>query len=122
MAILKSKTVNHRTGDYWKILSASFYAEYNETYVEIHLFDSKEFRENINGKLRDFSIHKEIITFAGGDFTMADLYSKIKESKMSERIEAIEEVEATEDTPEIIGVEAVEPVELNWFADTEDSI
>jgi len=103
MALLLSKTVNGRVGEYWKILGATTDISESKTLVRIYLFDTKAFRDNIEDKdLIKSALKHKSIWVDGIDLTREDMYTKLTESKMSE---------PTDET---------EAKELNWFADAED--
>lgn len=83
MAIQKSSNFKGVAADYWKIIVSNYDAINLKSYVVMGLYLSQATREsNVENYLTtvDFS-------FNGSAMTLAETYTKIKESKMENEIE-----------------------------------
>lgn len=80
MALQLKHEINHRTGDYWKILRTTTDVSNNNTMVDIALYDSKEYREKLDSnELIQSKLTIQRICISGVDYTREQLYTKIKQ-------------------------------------------
>ena len=81
MALKQEVEINFRKADYWKIMSAQSMFQRNKTSINIFLFDSEEYRQKLDGNLRQFAVDSKNVIIEGTGYTIEELYVKIKEDE-----------------------------------------
>lgn len=111
MALIKEKDYKGIKCEYWIVLKYDWEKLTNKTHVTLWLYQSRKARnENLDNYVR-----VDWVTLDGGDYTVNQIYAKLKESK-KEIIEVPVITEWGEAWTPII-----EEREKNWFADSIDA-
>ena len=109
MALIKEKDYKGITCDYWIVLKYDWEKITDKTHVVLWLYQSKKAR---NANLDNY-VRVDWVTLDGGDYTVKQIYAKLRESQ-KETIE-VQVAENGETWTPII-----EEREKNWFADSID--
>ncbi len=109
MALIKEKNYKGINCNYWIVLKYDWEKITDKTHIVLWLYQSKKARnENIENYVR-----VDWITLDGGDYTVQQIYAKLKESKKE-----------TIEIPVIENGEVWKPIiqerENNWFTDSID--
>ena len=113
MALKKVKQIKWINAEYWKIYRNDQSMADNNTCVRLGLYTNKDTRDL---DVMNF-LELQAYTFDGVDYSRADLYAKIKESKMAYIV--VKEAVYGE-AGEILEEEVKELTETNWFVDAID--
>ncbi len=78
MAIKKEVEIDFRKADYWKIVSSMNMFQRGKTNVNICLFDNVEYRNKIEGNLRQYAVEIKNVVVEGVGHSLDELYTLVK--------------------------------------------
>ena len=109
MALIKEKDYKGINCNYWIVLKYDWEKITDKTHVVLWLYQSKKAR---NANLDNY-VRVDWVTLDGGDYTVKQIYAKLRESQK----ETIEVQVAENGDPVTTAFER----EKNWFADAIDN-